>query len=88
MLVRSPSLIVGSRSINEGARSIVAATTVEVYSLFGVYVYGGVVITLSACVNPAWAHRAFQTIVFFTVISSLVWFGVQARELAAKRKIT
>ncbi|KAF8711785.1 UbiA prenyltransferase family, partial [Rhizoctonia solani] len=65
------------------ATALVTEATEGSISIFGVYLVGGLGLMLSACVNPSpiWVHRAFQAIVYWTVVSSVVWFGVRFSEI-------
>lgn len=62
--------------------SLVALTIEDPMSIFGVYLIGGLGVMLSACAFPSqtWVHRAFQAVVFWTVLSAGVWFGVRIYE--------
>lgn len=59
----------------------VAMTTEKPSSIFGTYLIGGFGVMLSVCAypTPAWVHRAFQVIVFWTVGMALLWFGARLR---------
>ncbi|KAL5639400.1 hypothetical protein ACGC1H_006790 [Rhizoctonia solani] len=60
-----------------------ALATESSVSIFGAYLFGGLVIILSACINPSptWMHRAFQAVVYWTIVSAVVWFGAHFGEI-------
>lgn len=64
-----------------------ALATVDFPSMFGVYILGGLVIVFTTVVNVSWAHGAFQALVYWSVVSSLVWFVAQAYGRARGIKI-
>lgn len=48
-------------------------------TIFRIYLIGGLLANFSACLypSPTGVHRAFQVIVWWTVIMAVVWFGAQ-----------
>ncbi|CAE6490439.1 unnamed protein product [Rhizoctonia solani] len=70
-----------------GAAAYIVALVTEAkensVSIFGVYLIGGLGIMLSVCVNssPTWVRRAFQAVVYWTVVSAVAWFGVRFGEI-------
>ncbi|KAH9916283.1 uncharacterized protein BXZ73DRAFT_53857 [Epithele typhae] len=48
------------------------------FSVFGVYILGGIVIMSSVIVDLGLSHLAFQTVVYWTVIMSVAWFVQKA----------
>ncbi|CAE7107686.1 unnamed protein product [Rhizoctonia solani] len=65
------------------ATALATEATESSVSIFGVYLVGGLGIMLSACVNPSpnWVHRAFRAVVYWTVVSAVVWFGARIGEI-------
>jgi hypothetical protein len=61
--------------------SLVASTTVDAFSLFGVYVWSGLAIMLIPVFKPELAHLTFQAICYFSILSSVVWMCIQATSL-------
>ncbi|QRW11839.1 UbiA family prenyltransferase [Ceratobasidium sp. AG-Ba] len=78
---RTVATVLGRRgcAIIGAAAYAVALTTESPASIFGAYLAGGLGVMLSVCVypSPAWVHRAFQVIVFWTVGMSVLWFGAR-----------
>jgi len=60
------------------ALTLTARINEDPLSVFGVYIMGGLFINLATVINVGWAHRAFQGIVYWSIASVLVWFGVKA----------
>lgn len=58
--------------------SLVAATTEERNSIFGVYLWAGTVVMLIPCLKVSLAQRAFEVIVYMSIACSVVWIGVRA----------
>lgn len=65
-------------------RSAIAVASEGWNSVFGAYLAGGLLITLAPVLRVGWAHRAFQVVVYWTVLMAMIWFGVQARGVLDK----
>lgn len=65
-----------------GAAAYAIALKIEDEIIYWVYLLVGVGIMISSCVFPSagCVHRAFQAIVFWTVIMAVVWFGAQIKQ--------
>ncbi|CAE6412099.1 unnamed protein product [Rhizoctonia solani] len=61
----------------------IALMTENSVSIFGVYLFGGLGMILSACINPSptWMHRVFQAVVYWTLVWAIVWFGAHFGEI-------
>ncbi|GBE80561.1 hypothetical protein SCP_0302760 [Sparassis crispa] len=63
---------------------VIASTTVDANSIFGVYVRCGILIMVIPCIRPTLAHRAFQAIVYFSITMAIGWIGVEGKSRASK----
>lgn len=66
---------------------LLASLTVDMQSFLGIYITVGAVMMAAPCINVAWAHRAFQSIVYFSMVSVVVWFGLKLKDKASGVKL-
>ncbi|KAG8779303.1 hypothetical protein FRC12_024430 [Ceratobasidium sp. 428] len=85
---RTVATVIGRRgcAILGAVAYALAMTTESPASIFGAYLAGGLGIMLAVCIypSPAWVHRAFQIIVFWTVIMAVLWFGARIKDKMSK----
>ena len=55
--------------------SVVACTTVDAMTIFGIYVRVGLAIMILPCLNVTLAYRSFQAIIYLSIPSALYWIG-------------
>lgn len=61
--------------------SVLAATTEEPNSIFGVYLWAGTVVLLMPCLKVSLAQRTFEVIVYMSIICSVIWLFVRASSI-------
>ncbi|KAF9451038.1 hypothetical protein P691DRAFT_409507 [Macrolepiota fuliginosa MF-IS2] len=54
-----------------------AATTEEPNSIFGVYLWAGMLVMLAPCFRVELAQRAFEVIVYMSIVCSAIWLCVR-----------
>ena len=69
------------------AVSLVASTTVDAGSIFGMYVRSGLAIMILPCINVTWAHLFFQAILSWSILSALYWIGIGTKLWSVKKDI-
>ncbi|KAB5592443.1 transport protein [Ceratobasidium theobromae] len=76
---RTIATVLGRRAcaLIGAAAYAIALSTEGSLSIFAVYLFGGLMLMISACINPSSTsvHRTFQAVVYWTMVLAVVWFG-------------
>ena len=67
-------------------RSVLAFAVERAFTVFGVYIIGGLCIMLAPLFDAGLTHLAFRAIVYWTVSMSAVWFGEKAMTVIKGRQ--
>ena len=60
------------------SHSLAAFAVERAFTVFGIYILGGLCILIAPLFDLDWAHLAFRSVVYWTITMSAIWFAEKA----------